>query len=199
MNTMELVPGRKENADEILHHLMIALRPIIDSAIGGDVASESVVREVHRLVRPDLYRLPPRVARAMEFYRLMAKLSYVVAPIKGASFLRSRSYVGLTEDSGRKRLKEYGLARQHISRRKKPFTLHTLTISIFVERAANEGLSGINQRTIEEDIRLAHLYHEKQKRQRRAPDYYMLLSNGESLPFYNYSEDWRRRKSYTAK
>jgi hypothetical protein len=196
---MELVPGRKENADEILHHLMIALRPIIDSAIGGDVASESVVREVHRLVRPDLYRLPPRVARAMEFYRLMGKLSYVVIPIEGQSLLRSRSYVRLTEDKGRKRFREYDLAEQHISRRKKPFTLHTLTISIFIEQAADKGLSGINQRTIEGDLRLARLYHEKQKRLHRVPDYYMLLSNGESLPFYNYSEDWRRRKSYTVK
>lgn len=196
---MELVPGRKENTEEILHHLLIALRPIVDKAIGGDATSEELVREVHKLVRPDLYRLPPRVARAMEFYRLMGKLSRVVAPINGSSLLSGKSYVKLTESKERKRFREYALAKQHMSRRQKPFTLQSLAISIFIEQADSKGLSGINKRTIEEDLRLARLYHAEQKRLRRAPDYYMVLSNGESLPFYNYSEDWKRRKTYTAK
>lgn len=199
MNTIELIPGRKENTEEILHHLVTALRPIVDRAAGGDMTSEELLREVHRLVRPDLYRLRPRVARAMELYSLMGKLSHVVIPMKGGSLLRSRSYVRLTENKERKRFREYDLAKQHIKRRKKPFTLQTLAISIFIEQADSKGLSGINQRTIEEDLRLARLYHKKQKRLRQPPDYYMLLSNGESLPFYNYSEDWKRRKSYTAK
>ena len=163
LKTFELVPGRDETDEEILAHLVKALRPIVDEAVNGESSvALKCLRQVHRLVRPDLYELPPSVARAMEIYQLMFKLSRVVKPIRGVSFLRKKKYVRLTEDEGWKNFNEYKLAKRHLQRRKSErFTLQTLAISIFLEQANKEGLEGLSQRSVERDLRAARLYSKK--------------------------------------
>lgn len=200
LETMELVPGRKETADEICSHLIKALIPIVNEAVKGKAAAKKSVWEVHKLIRPDFYKLSPSVARAMEIYRLMVKLSRVVNPIRGDRFLRVKSYVRLTEDKEWENFKVYNYAKKYLhSRVKQGFTLQSLAIDIFLEEISLEGFERMSRRSVERDLRTARLYHRKQERLGRQADLYMPLSSGESLPFYNYSEDWKRRKNYTDK
>jgi hypothetical protein len=200
LDTMELVPGRKETTEEIISHLVKWLRPIVDEAVKGNDSAQRRVRDIHKLIRPELYKLPPPVARAMAIYRLMGELSRYVRPIRGGSFLRQRSYVRLTEDEGWQNFRNYQLAKLHLQRRKSQrLTLQSLAISIFLENAGNDGFDKMSLRSVERDLHAARLYNEKQERLGRPPDYLMLLSNGESIPFYQYTEEWKRRKSYTDK
>lgn len=172
----------------------------MDEAVRGNASAQKRVRDIHKLVRPNLYTLPPSVARSMAIYQLMAELSRYVRPIRGGGFLRERSYVRLTGDEDWQNFENYQLAKKHLQQRKSECsTLQSLAISIFLENADNDGFDGMSQRSIERDLRAARLYHEKQKKSGRPADLYTPLSSGESLPFYYYSEDWKQRKNYTDK
>jgi hypothetical protein len=187
LKVLEIEPGEELTDEEVLFRLTCGLRSVVDDAFAGDASALDRLLQIHQLIYPEPYNLNPSISRAMAIRRQMAALSRVVMPVSGDSFQGGVAAVRLTDDEGWHRDTLYKLAAKHWRR---GVTLQSLAIRICLAQLQKEGFDAIDRKTLERDISALKRYDGKTQAQD-----YILLSDGEVMPSYPYTEKWKLRKT----
>lgn len=189
------------------------LRELISGLIGllvrahvGDITARHQLEIIHTFMFPKQYEVPPHVVdalakkhrsghllRAWALRRLMYEISEVVIPAKpdAESILEGR--VRLSPDANPNH-PLYKLVRKHLNSLKRGTTLQMLAIHIYLQKASDADVLGIDERTLKRDLSRLRKWEQDDESHKREKTRLAQEKSGISwkaqIPIRKYSESW---------
>lgn len=189
------------------------LRELISGLIGllvrahvGDITARHQLEIIHTFMFPKQYEVPPNVVealakkhrsghllRAWALRRLMSEISEVVIPAKSNAESILEGRVRLSPDADPNH-SLYELVRTHLNNLKRGTTLQMLAINIYLQKASNADVPGLDERTLKRDLSRLRMWEETDKSHMREKTRFAKEKSGTSwkaqIPIRKYSESW---------
>jgi hypothetical protein len=189
------------------------MRELISGLIGllvrrhfGDAVAHHQLNVIHSFTFPKKYEVPSQVVerlskryrsghliRAWEIRRLMYEISDLIVPMNpdAESILKSPIRLRSDADPGHPL---YKLVSQRLGSLRRPTTLQMLAIHIYLLRAQESGVLGLNERTLKRDLQRLRRWEQEDEEHMRVKNQFAADESRTSwkaqIPIRKFSESW---------